>query len=424
MDGFLLVLWASACCSWHSSTSSSTASSGRCCATCAPRRASPRIGPGGWSSWSRRAASRPPATRSVSTSSPPLGRDVNNAIVIDDPFASADHAVLTYRGRSWYLEDLGSTNGSYINGRRVEGVAPMGFGDELQIGQVRMRLERASRDERRWRRRGEHGRRRCPASLGPIRPRPRWLELRLLALVAVALAVGSLSLEATGQRQARSVRPRRASLIYVVALFAAHAAQVLAGRRTDQILLPTVGDARRDLAPAHAAAAAGPRDARRSSGRSSGWPRSSSSGCCWRSRVATTLGIVVRSDSWLRRYKYTWAAVGVGLLLLTFVFGTEINGQRLTLQLGPFSGQPTELLKVILVVFLAGYLSENRTLLWSRTRGSGRCACRRCRTSRRWSRCGRSRSASSSSSATWARRCSSSASSWRCSTSPPAGSAW
>ena len=74
-----------------------------------------------------------------------LGRDVNNAIVIEDPFASADHAVLTYRGRSWYLEDLDSTNGSYVNGRRVEGVAPMGFGDELQIGQVRMRLERASR---------------------------------------------------------------------------------------------------------------------------------------------------------------------------------------------------------------------------------------------------------------------------------------
>ena len=73
-----------------------------------------------------------------------MGRDVNNAIVIDDPFASADHAALTYRGRSWYLEDLGSTNGSYVNGRRVEGVSPVGFGDELQIGQVRMRLERAA----------------------------------------------------------------------------------------------------------------------------------------------------------------------------------------------------------------------------------------------------------------------------------------
>jgi len=73
----------------------------------------------------------------------PLGRDVNNAIVIDDPFASAEHAVLTFRGRSWYLEDLGSTNGTYVNGRRVEGLGPLGFGDEVQIGQVRMRLERA-----------------------------------------------------------------------------------------------------------------------------------------------------------------------------------------------------------------------------------------------------------------------------------------
>jgi pSer/pThr/pTyr-binding forkhead associated (FHA) protein len=72
----------------------------------------------------------------------PLGRDVNNAIVIEDPFASADHAVLTYRGRSWYLEDLDSTNGSYINGQPVGGVAAMSYGDELQIGQVRFRLER------------------------------------------------------------------------------------------------------------------------------------------------------------------------------------------------------------------------------------------------------------------------------------------
>jgi pSer/pThr/pTyr-binding forkhead associated (FHA) protein len=71
-----------------------------------------------------------------------MGRDVNNAIVIDDPFASAEHAVLTFRGRSWYLEDLDSTNGSYINGHPIEGVAAMGFGDEVQIGQVRMRLER------------------------------------------------------------------------------------------------------------------------------------------------------------------------------------------------------------------------------------------------------------------------------------------
>jgi len=72
-----------------------------------------------------------------------LGRDVNNAIVIDDPFASSEHAVLTFRGRSWYVEDLGSTNGTYVNGRAVAAVSPLGFGDEMSIGQVRLRLERA-----------------------------------------------------------------------------------------------------------------------------------------------------------------------------------------------------------------------------------------------------------------------------------------
>src|SRR4051794_24183612 len=72
-----------------------------------------------------------------------LGRDVNNAIVIEDAFASAEHAALTYRGRSWYVEDLGSTNGTYLNGRPISEVAPLGFGDELGIGQVRLRLERA-----------------------------------------------------------------------------------------------------------------------------------------------------------------------------------------------------------------------------------------------------------------------------------------
>jgi hypothetical protein len=74
-----------------------------------------------------------------------LGRDVNNAIVVDDPFASAEHAILTFRGRSWFVEDLGSTNGTYVNGARVEGVAPLGYGDEVQVGQVRFRLERTRR---------------------------------------------------------------------------------------------------------------------------------------------------------------------------------------------------------------------------------------------------------------------------------------
>jgi FHA domain len=71
-----------------------------------------------------------------------IGRDVNNAVVVDDPFASADHAMLTFRGRTWYVEDVGSTNGTYVNGTLIDGLAPIGFGDEVQVGQVRFRLER------------------------------------------------------------------------------------------------------------------------------------------------------------------------------------------------------------------------------------------------------------------------------------------
>jgi cell division protein FtsW (lipid II flippase) len=200
-----------------------------------------------------------------------------------------------------------------------------------------------------------------PRVLGPIRPRPRWLELRLLGLVAVALAIGSLSLGATMTGKL-SLFDAQGLAIYSVGLFPAHAAQVVAGRRTDQVLLPTVallGGISLLLMQRL------PQDLVTQTffGTEFGLAEVQLIWLLISLALATTLAIVVRSDSWLRRYKYTWAAAGVGLLLLTFVFGTEINGQRLTLQLGPLSGQPTELLKVILVVFLAGYLSENRMLL-------------------------------------------------------------
>ncbi|HUG47750.1 MAG TPA: FHA domain-containing protein [Candidatus Limnocylindria bacterium] len=71
-----------------------------------------------------------------------IGRDVNNSIVVDDTFVSAEHAALTFRGRAWYVEDHGSTNGTWLNGQRVESFLPLGYGDELQVGQVRLRLER------------------------------------------------------------------------------------------------------------------------------------------------------------------------------------------------------------------------------------------------------------------------------------------
>jgi pSer/pThr/pTyr-binding forkhead associated (FHA) protein len=71
-----------------------------------------------------------------------LGRNVNATIYVEDEFASANHAMLTFRGRSWFIEDQGSTNGTYVNGHRIDRPVALSYGDELTIGRVRMRLER------------------------------------------------------------------------------------------------------------------------------------------------------------------------------------------------------------------------------------------------------------------------------------------
>ena len=71
-----------------------------------------------------------------------IGRNVNNTIFVEDDFVSANHAMLTFRGRSWFVEDQGSTNGTYVNGHRIDRPVALSFGDELMIGRVRMRLDR------------------------------------------------------------------------------------------------------------------------------------------------------------------------------------------------------------------------------------------------------------------------------------------
>lgn len=74
-----------------------------------------------------------------------IGRAASNSVVVDDEFASSEHARLTFRGRSWHLDDLGSTNGTFVRGERVEGPVALAFGDEFTVGRTRLRLERARR---------------------------------------------------------------------------------------------------------------------------------------------------------------------------------------------------------------------------------------------------------------------------------------
>ncbi len=86
---------------------------------------------------------QPPAGRSISLGPiNSIGRNVNNTIFVEDDFVSANHAMLTFRGRSWFIEDQGSTNGTYVNGHRIDRPVALSYGDELTIGRVRMRIER------------------------------------------------------------------------------------------------------------------------------------------------------------------------------------------------------------------------------------------------------------------------------------------
>jgi len=180
-------------------------------------------------------------------------------------------------------------------------------------------------------------------------------------VVAGALLLGGLSLGTT--RTGRLALAHPAGLAtYLGALAAVHVALVLAGRRVDEVLLPTVGmlggiglllaeRLPQDLVVQRVGSA------------TLGLASLQLLWLVLALAIAGLVAIAVRSDRWLRLYKYSWAALGLGLLLLTFVFGREVNGSILTLDLGPVSWQPSELLKVILVIFFAGYLAENRVLL-------------------------------------------------------------
>ncbi len=70
-----------------------------------------------------------------------MGRSRQCDVTVDDPNVSRTHAEVRPRGGSWVLSDLGSTNGSRLNGRRVEGSEVLKPGDEIELGTTVLRFE-------------------------------------------------------------------------------------------------------------------------------------------------------------------------------------------------------------------------------------------------------------------------------------------
>src|SRR5215471_13702094 len=72
-----------------------------------------------------------------------LGRHPNNSIQLLDKIVSKEHCIIEQRGDHFVLRDLGSLNGTYINGERVLGEGPLKHGDEIALGGTRARFDDA-----------------------------------------------------------------------------------------------------------------------------------------------------------------------------------------------------------------------------------------------------------------------------------------
>ena len=63
-----------------------------------------------------------------------IGRNTDNNIVINDPSVSRNHAQLSKQSNTYFIKDLGSSNGTFINGKRVNGICELNKNDILKLG--------------------------------------------------------------------------------------------------------------------------------------------------------------------------------------------------------------------------------------------------------------------------------------------------
>jgi pSer/pThr/pTyr-binding forkhead associated (FHA) protein len=69
-----------------------------------------------------------------------IGRAEDSTLVLDDDYASTRHARLTQQGQEYFLEDLGSTNGTYLDRARVTTPTPVPIGVPIRIGRTVIEL--------------------------------------------------------------------------------------------------------------------------------------------------------------------------------------------------------------------------------------------------------------------------------------------
>ena len=70
-----------------------------------------------------------------------IGRSSSNTIVLDNGYVSTEHAIITRRGDQWWLEDMGSRNGTLLNEMPLGEAAVISVGDVIAVGQTHFKVE-------------------------------------------------------------------------------------------------------------------------------------------------------------------------------------------------------------------------------------------------------------------------------------------
>ncbi len=86
----------------------------------------------------------PNAGQSVPLGSEPilLGRGTDAAIRLDDDYVSTRHARFATNGEQWFVEDLGSTNGTYVEKQRITTATPVSLGIQVRLGKTVVELRK------------------------------------------------------------------------------------------------------------------------------------------------------------------------------------------------------------------------------------------------------------------------------------------
>jgi predicted component of type VI protein secretion system len=69
-----------------------------------------------------------------------VGSSLTNDVVIDEPSVSRVHAILQLVSHTWVVEDCGSRNGTFVQGKRIPSIHPLRPGEELRLGRVQLLL--------------------------------------------------------------------------------------------------------------------------------------------------------------------------------------------------------------------------------------------------------------------------------------------